>query len=157
MNKCICFIFALLFSSYSFASVNPWLSLVLENERGQSVQPLSHQAQLDERAPQLKSGGFVMALDGQAMRMPGFVVALEGDSEKITEFLLVPYFGACLHMPPPPPNQIIHVSYPKGISHVDPWQVVWISGEMQVKANEVEGILAGYAMDLDRDVELYVP
>jgi hypothetical protein len=113
--------------------------------------------QLDERAPQLKSGGFVMALDSQAMRMPGFVVALEGDSEKITEFLLVPYFGACLHMPPPPPNQIIHVSYPKGISYVEPWQVVWISGEMQVKANEVEGIMAGYAMDLDGDVELYVP
>ena len=40
--------------------------------------------------------------------------ALEGDAKTITAFLLVPYFGACIHVPPPPTNQVIYVSYPKG-------------------------------------------
>ena len=53
----------------------------------------------------------VKALDGQSVSLPGFVVPLEGDSELITEFLLVPYFGACIHVPPPPPNQPIWIQY----------------------------------------------
>ena len=48
-------------------------------------------------------------LDGTPVRLPGFVVPLEYDAnQNVTEFFLVPYFGACIHMPPPPPNQIIH-------------------------------------------------
>ena len=57
----------------------------------------------------------VKALDGQSVSLPGFVVPLEGDSELITEFLLVPYFGACIHVPPPPPNQLVHVTIKGGV------------------------------------------
>jgi len=48
--------------------------------------------------------------------IPGFIVPTKyNDERKVTEFFLVPFFGACLHLPPPPPNQIIHVSYEQGV------------------------------------------
>ena len=46
---------------------------------------------------------------GQSVRLPGYVVPLEDLAAGIKEFLLVPYFGACVHSPPPPANQIVHV------------------------------------------------
>ena len=70
------------------------------------------------------------ALEGKAVRIPGFVVPLEETPEGIKEFLLVPYFGACIHSPPPPANQTIHVlpqSVAKGVRSMD---AVWISGTL---------------------------
>jgi uncharacterized protein len=70
------------------------------------------------------------ALDGQAVRIPGFIVPLEESKDGLKEFLLVPYFGACVHSPPPPANQIIHVlaSTPaKGLRSMD---AVWIQGNL---------------------------
>jgi len=70
------------------------------------------------------------ALVGEAVRIPGFVVPLEETKDGVKEFLLVPYFGACIHTPPPPANQIIHVlpkSPAKNVHSMDP---VWISGTL---------------------------
>jgi hypothetical protein len=67
---------------------------------------------------------------GQDVRIPGFVVPLEEGKEGMKEFLLVPYFGACVHSPPPPANQIIHVlpkTPAKGLRSMD---TVWISGRL---------------------------
>ena len=67
---------------------------------------------------------------GQNVRIPGFVVPLEDSKDGVKEFLLVPYFGACIHSPPPPANQIIHVlpqSPAKGFRSMD---AVWISGTL---------------------------
>ena len=51
-------------------------------------------------------------LNDKDVRIPGFIVPLEyKESEIVTRFLLVPYFGACIHEPPPPPNQTIYVVY----------------------------------------------
>ncbi|MBI2319708.1 MAG: DUF3299 domain-containing protein, partial [Betaproteobacteria bacterium] len=55
----------------------------------------------------------VASLNGARIRIPGFIVPLENSRGQITEFLLVPYFGACIHTPPPPSNQIIHVLHMK--------------------------------------------
>jgi uncharacterized protein len=69
-------------------------------------------------------------LVGQSVRIPGFVVPLEDGKEGVKEFLLVPYFGACVHSPPPPANQIIHVlpKIPaKGLRSMD---TVWITGTL---------------------------
>jgi uncharacterized protein len=65
---------------------------------------------------------------GQSVRIPGFVVPLEDSKDGLKEFLLVPYFGACVHSPPPPANQIVHVlprSPAKGLRSMD---AVWITG-----------------------------
>ena len=66
------------------------------------------------------------ALVGQLVRIPGVVVPLEDSKDGLKEFLLVPYFGACVHSPPPPANQIVHVlpkSPAKGLRSMD---AVWI-------------------------------
>jgi len=67
---------------------------------------------------------------GQTVRLPGFVVPLEDSKEGLKEFLLVPYFGACVHSPPPPANQIVHVlpkSPARGLRSMD---AVWITGTL---------------------------
>ncbi len=67
---------------------------------------------------------------GQAVRIPGFVVPLEESKEGLKEFLLVPYFGACIHSPPPPANQIIHVLPKSPAKDVKSMDAVWISGTL---------------------------
>lgn len=49
------------------------------------------------------------ALDGKQVVIAAFIVPLEDDMQQADEFLLVPYFGACVHTPPPPPNQMVYV------------------------------------------------
>jgi hypothetical protein len=68
------------------------------------------------------------ALIGQLVRIPGFVVPLEEGQNGMTEFLLVPYFGACVHSPPPPSNQIIHVLPKVPARSLRSMDTVWVSG-----------------------------
>jgi len=95
------------------------------------------------------------ALDGQAVRIPGFVVPLEETKDGLKEFLLVPYFGACIHSPPPPANQIIHVlpqTAAKGVRSMD---AVWISGTLVREKTDSYMGAASYRMQA-RAVEPYV-
>lgn len=94
------------------------------------------------------------ALDGQAVRIPGYVVPLEESPEGLKEFLLVPYFGACIHSPPPPANQIIHV-LPQTASRVRSMEPVWISGTLQREKTDSYMGAAGYRMKAQK-VEPYV-
>ncbi len=72
-------------------------------------------------------------LDGKRVAIPGFMVPLEDDAEKVTEFLLVPYAGACIHVPPPPPNQMVHVLVARGgkvpVSFTDP---IVVTGTLRI-------------------------
>ena len=88
----------------------------------------------------------VKALDGKEVSLPGFVVPLEGDSEVITEFLLVPYFGACIHVPPPPPNQIVHVKIKGGVPIESLYDAITVTGTMQVATWKGEIAQTGYMM-----------
>lgn len=89
-------------------------------------------------------------MDGRAVRIPGFIVPLEFDGEQIiTEFFLVPYFGACLHMPPPAPNQIIHVKYEKGLELEALYYPFWISGVLTASLVENDMATAAYAIKMD--------
>ncbi|AUL98894.1 hypothetical protein B4966_00950 [Rhodocyclaceae bacterium] len=88
----------------------------------------------------------VERMNGRRIRIPGFVVPLEGDGKTIREFLLVPYFGACIHVPPPPANQLIHVMPDKPIA--GDWNMVpvWVSGVLTVARIESQLGNAGYQM-----------
>ncbi|WP_248800117.1 DUF3299 domain-containing protein [Pseudomonas sp. MWU13-2105] len=89
----------------------------------------------------------VKALDGQHVRLPGYIVPLEVSEEgRTTEFLLVPYFGACIHVPPPPSNQIVHVTSELGVKVDELYQPYWIEGDMQVKQSTSDLADAGYSM-----------
>lgn len=94
------------------------------------------------------------ALEGQSVRLPGFVVPLEESREGLKEFLLVPYFGACIHSPPPPANQIVHVLPRTPARDVRSMDAVWISGTLrQVKTDSYMGV-SSYRMEALR-VEPY--
>ena len=94
-------------------------------------------------------------LNGVAIRTAGFVVPIEQGRDGTREFLLVPYYGACIHTPPPPANQIIHVklSQPsKGLHMMDP---VWASGRLKTLRSDTVMGMSGYSMEAVR-VEPYV-
>jgi uncharacterized protein len=71
------------------------------------------------------------SLDGRKVKISGFVVPIEEKERAVTEFLLVPYFGACIHVPPPPANQIIHVISPKPIKRLRTMDAVWVTGVLK--------------------------
>ena len=100
--------------------------------------------------------GVVEELDGITAKIPGFVVPLElADDGKIKEFLLVPYFGACIHYPPPPPNQLVYVILEDPIEIADPWEPVWATGELKTEFRGSEIGSAGYTMNAD-SIDEYV-
>ena len=93
----------------------------------------------------LPNAPVVPALDGQLIRLPGYIVPLEvSEDGRTTDFLLVPYFGACIHVPPPPSNQIVHVTSELGVLMDALYQPFWISGEVRVEQVESEMATAGY-------------
>jgi hypothetical protein len=73
-------------------------------------------------------------LDGKVVKIPGFIVPLEDYEEEAVEFLLVPYFGACVHTPPPPPNQLVYVKMTdKKKQKVGLWDAVWMYGTLKIE------------------------
>jgi len=83
----------------------------------------------------------IRKLMGKSVKIPGFAVPLEGDDgfEYVKEFLLVPTFGACIHVPPPPPNQVIHVILDKSVHFEKLLYAVWITGIIEIGEYFLEG------------------
>ncbi len=78
-------------------------------------------------------------LNGQNIRLPGYLLPLEFKEKRVTEFLLVPWVGACIHTPPPPPNQIVHVRLEKGYDLGEEiFTPVWVNGVMKTEKNNPE-------------------
>ena len=76
----------------------------------------------------------VSALDGHRVKLPGFIVPLEFSADgKLSDFLFVPYQGACIHEPPPPPNQVVHAKSPKPQEFPNLWTPVWLTGIMSTE------------------------
>jgi hypothetical protein len=119
-------------------------------------------AALAESAPaaaqQAPHAPVVKALDGQQVRIPGYIVPLEVNEEgRTVDFLLVPYYGACIHVPPPPSNQIVHVTSELGVKVEELYQPYWIEGPMQVKASATELAETGYQMTAEKIVVYELP
>ena len=121
----------------SFASIaNPPKEIFWEDLIPQGHVQIDTQAQANHEGSEQNwvqpdlDAPVVKALDGQSVSLPGFVVPLEGDSELITEFLLVPYFGACIHVPPPPSNQIVFVKFAKPVPIDNLYDAVWVTGKL---------------------------
>ncbi|MBA1324406.1 hypothetical protein PS623_04457 [Pseudomonas fluorescens] len=155
----------LLFSSPVWAAEPrelDWPALIPEGAPVQAPQlaPLHDLSQIGnalaaESAPpapqQSANAPVVQALDNQQVKLPGYIVPLEVSEEgRTTEFLLVPYYGACIHVPPPPSNQIVHIFSEMGVRVEDLYQPYWIEGRMQVKASSSELADAGYQMEAEK-------
>jgi len=94
-------------------------------------------------------------LDGEMIRLPGFVVPFDFSAEgEYSDFLLVPYFGACIHSPPPPPNQIVYVHTDEPVTIESTFNPVWVEGVLSTQRN-MNGLGdAAYSLKLDA-VETY--
>ncbi len=153
-----------------------WVINTLDNlpERGPETE--EYYQEIDQAIPELKKAGIdikelmakrkilqtsiVEELNGQRVRIPGYLLPLEMFETKVKEFLLVPYVGACIHVPPPPPNQIVHVNIvgKEGYRLKSMYEPVWVSGEISVKSVVrdlylVDGSAAiniGYTMQANR-------
>jgi hypothetical protein len=89
-------------------------------------------------------------LDNKTVTVPGFMVPLEDDADEVTEFLLVPFSGACIHVPPPPPNQMVYVKIRGGkkakMSFSEP-----ISVTGQIHVSTVQSPYGDVSFNMDAD------
>jgi len=87
------------------------------------------------------------SLNGARIRIAGFLVPLEESDREIREFLLIPYFGGCIHVPPPPANQIIHVMLKKALKGMKSMDAIWISGVLETQHFDSDIGSASYHME----------
>jgi hypothetical protein len=95
------------------------------------------------------------AMDGAAIRIPGYVVPLDRSDRGTSEFLLVPYFGACIHTPPPPSNQIIHVRLPRFERGLHTMDQIWANGTLRATRTDSTMGMSSYSMAA-QSIEPYV-
>jgi hypothetical protein len=88
----------------------------------------------------------VKALDKQTVKIPGYILPIKYDEKGVSEFLLVPYLGACIHVPPPPENQMIYIKLKDIYPSSELFEPVWISGTIRVETSQTEYADAGYSM-----------
>lgn len=121
-----------------------WEDLIPENYQPlESVPEIDHQNSMAQQNP---NAPVKQSLNGKEVRIPGFVVPLEGDDESLTEFLLVPYFGACIHVPPPPSNQIVFVKFEKGVPVDNLYDAIWVTGTLSTEAWKGDIASVGYTL-----------
>ena len=136
-----------------------WLALVpkdwkpqeqLDRKKAQSLKDGDALAQemMKELRAVLDAAPTVPAMHGAQVRMPGFLVPLEQTKDGITEFLLVPYHGACIHTPPPPANQIVHVVARQPVKGFHTMSAVWVSGTLRTERKDSGLGVSGYGMEL---------
>ena len=105
---------------------------------------------MDDLRKKLDNAPIVKSQVNQKVRLPGYAVPLDADRNSKREFLLVPYFGACIHTPPPPSNQIVLVR-PTANSKIkkmpESMDVLWVEGELkEARVNTSQGV-SGYMME----------
>lgn len=138
------------------ALLNPPSSImnIQDGSEQDSVDALGKMTDGDEDSQRfynaLKSTRIVESFDKKHIRLPGFIVPLEtDDNNKVTEFFIVPYFGACLHMPPPPPNQIVHAKFKEGFELASLYDPFWFEGQLVIEGNEHALGTSAYSIKLD--------
>jgi hypothetical protein len=119
-----------------------WEDLVPKNFTMPPVS-MEHTGSMTQVAP---DAPLIESLNGTFAKIPGFVVPLEGDAEFITEFLLVPYFGACIHVPPPPSNQIVYVKFAEAVPMNNLYDAVWVTGSLSTQGWKGDIASVGYSM-----------
>lgn len=133
-----------------------WLELIPPEELKamQEAAPILH---FGGPAQQFQSFTTVDKMEGVRGKLPGFPVPIgTADDGKAIDFFLVPYFGACLHMPPPPPNQIVYVKPAAPVDLGSGWDPVWVIGTLRTTLTQNEVATASYTMEFEA-LEPYEP
>lgn len=131
-----------------------WLDLLPDTDRQEmeNMPELSHEGSgpPSNLPAVLQSAKVRQELDQRKIRIAGYIVPVEFDDNwTVTEFFLVPYFGACIHVPPPPPNQIIHVIYKKGVQLQSITEPYWIAGTLRTLATSNDIASSAYSLAAD--------
>ncbi|MCO7224265.1 DUF3299 domain-containing protein [Pleionea sp. CnH1-48] len=149
-----------------------WVDLIPEDDLNALLEPPSYITDVEDGSPDdqidsqiqnaiasanddryqqaLASTRIMPEMNNQTIRIPGFIVPLEfNEQQAVTQFFLVPFFGACIHVPPPPPNQIIFVDYPQGLDLESLYEPFWISGTLTTSLIENEMATAAYRMQMN--------
>lgn len=108
--------------------------------------------------PQIQTFNVVDELDGETVRIGGYVLPFDysGGDKTVSRFLLVPYVGACIHVPPPPPNQLIYVETDEPVEVDGLWDPVYVTGTMRTRREDTDLADTAYSIELD-SVEPYRP
>lgn len=126
----------------------PYSEIIAEgelDEQNDYWQPI-----FDENATKLNT-----KLNNAHIKMPGFIIPVDISAEGVTSFVLVPYVGACIHVPPPPPNQLVFVSTKVPWPSERLWEAVWVTGTMQNQLQSTEVADTGYSLEADQ-IEVYI-
>ncbi len=84
------------------------------------------------------------------IKIAGYVVALDTNRDRVSELLLVPYFGACIHTPPPPANQIILVKFEKPVKRIETMETIWVEGILRDARVDTGMAVTGYTLEAKR-------
>lgn len=115
----------------------PQMSVVQHNRIGAQ--------ELDQTAKAVRTD-----LNGKTVRIPGYIIPLEYDGEGTTEFLLVPYIGACIHVPPPPPNQLVYVKTTKPHENTGLFDPVYVIGKLGTDVTSTDLAEVGYSIAAEK-------
>jgi hypothetical protein len=144
-----------------------WVLNVLETEPIRDSENEALYEDVDEAMPAIRETGIdlegvlgwrerartavVEELNGERVRMPGYLLPLELEGTRVTEFFLVPYVGACIHVPPPPPNQIVHVKMTDNESYQsrELFEPVWVTGVISTTSTIQELYLVDGSADIN--------
>jgi len=100
---------------------------------------------------QFGSKATVATMDGRKVRIPGYVVPLEfDDQQRMRSFFLVPYYGACLHVPPPPPNQLIYAQLAEPLEVPSMWDAYWLTGTVRIMRVDNDVASSSYSIEAPR-------
>ncbi len=127
-----------------------WLDLMPKDEvealqKAQGL-PVNH----DAKGEQEGSYATVPGVNNTKIRLAGYVVPVEQTDEgQLTEFFFVPYFGACIHVPPPPPNNIVYVKMAKPIPAADMFNAYWLEGTIKTERLSNDIAATAYVMTGD--------
>lgn len=107
-------------------------------------------ARLEELRTAFEYAPIVESLDGKRVKLPAYVTPLDFDGQmKMSEFLLVPYMGACIHTPPPPANQVVYADSGTAIELDSPYDPIWAVGILRAVTVTSDLAEAGYKLEVE--------
>ncbi len=129
-----------------------WLELLPPEDLKalEEMPEISHDGEM--QMPQaMTSTRTVAAMNGVRGKIPGYLVPIAFDEQqRVTEMFLVPYFGACIHVPPPPPNQLVYIKPENPIELGNLWDAYWVHGTVRIDLTENAMATSAYSLELDR-------
>jgi uncharacterized protein len=134
-----------------FAAIRDLNFATLKDSDPKAMEALQKLTESRNQAP------IVPELAGQSVRISGFIIPLTKVKDEVHDFLLVPYFGACIHTPPPPSNMVLHVVPDKPFKGGVTMDAVTVSGVLSIQRTESPWGTAGYKLTGKQVLKFQLP